>query len=211
MREPKVRAVNGLRVRLPGDARRRAAAVATVDRRMALLEARRAGASPPADAAVPPATTGSRVTPDLLLKPGGIRGFGRRILTEAGLLAPSSGNPKRPSEASDEPLEVGRQPPKGEGTYLVIQSHALAAGELAAMSATYASTVPRSSGSGRFVPSRRARTAEEDVAAWLLDSVRDRPVVIWVEQLSSGTEIAPVVVANATQELLSRSRELPHD
>lgn len=42
MREPKVRAVNGLGVRLPGDARRRAAAVKTVDQRMALLEARRA-------------------------------------------------------------------------------------------------------------------------------------------------------------------------
>lgn len=42
MRAPKVRVMNGLRVRLPGDARRRAAAVATVDRRMALLKARRA-------------------------------------------------------------------------------------------------------------------------------------------------------------------------
>ena len=42
MREPKVRVMNGLRVRLPGDARRRAAAVETVDRRMELLEARRA-------------------------------------------------------------------------------------------------------------------------------------------------------------------------
>lgn len=42
MSDPKVRVMNGLRVRLPGDARRRAAAVATVDRRMALLEARRA-------------------------------------------------------------------------------------------------------------------------------------------------------------------------
>jgi hypothetical protein len=41
MREPKVRVMNGLRVRLPGDARRRAAAVATVDRRMRMLEARR--------------------------------------------------------------------------------------------------------------------------------------------------------------------------
>jgi hypothetical protein len=40
MREPKVRAVNGQRVPLPGDARRWAAAVATVDRRMALIQAR---------------------------------------------------------------------------------------------------------------------------------------------------------------------------
>jgi hypothetical protein len=41
MREPKVRVVNGLRVPLPGDARRRATAVATVDRRMALHQTRR--------------------------------------------------------------------------------------------------------------------------------------------------------------------------
>ena len=210
MREPKVRVMHGLRVRLPGDARRRAAAVAAVDRRMALLEARRAGASPPADAAVSPAATGSSVTPDLLLKPEGIGGFGRRILTEAGLLAPSSGNLKRPSAASDQPFVVGRQLQKAGGAYFVIPSHALAASELAAMSATDASTVPRSSGSGRFVTSRRARRAEEELAAWLLDSVRDRPVVIWVEQLGSGPEAAPVVVTNATQELLSRSHELPH-
>lgn len=40
--DPKVRVMNGLRVHLPGDARRRATAVATVDRRMARLAERRA-------------------------------------------------------------------------------------------------------------------------------------------------------------------------
>ncbi|NMM32435.1 MAG: hypothetical protein HHJ13_00220 [Phycicoccus sp.] len=42
MGESKVRVMNGLRVRLPGDAHRRAAAVETVDARMKLLAARRA-------------------------------------------------------------------------------------------------------------------------------------------------------------------------
>ena len=79
MREPKVRVMNGLRVRLPGDARRRAAAVATVDRRMALLEARRAAPSPPATASVPPPTAGWTVTPDWIIKPEGVSALGRYI------------------------------------------------------------------------------------------------------------------------------------
>jgi hypothetical protein len=71
MREPKVRVMNGLRVRLPGDARRRAAAVETVDRRMALLEARRAPApqAVPLAAALAPASS-STAEPNPTAGPG---------------------------------------------------------------------------------------------------------------------------------------------
>jgi hypothetical protein len=85
MREPKVRVMNGLRVRLPGDARRRAAAVATVDRRMALLEARRAAPTSHEDPVVaelvpePVTATLSTAEPNPTARPGDVDAFERAI------------------------------------------------------------------------------------------------------------------------------------